>query len=122
MSASGGILAFKVEFSAEAELDINLILDFLVDQYIAFGEAPVVVLDRAAERVRGIRARRRAAGEGASSGVLHSDILPGLRHATIGKAIFWFDVRESAATVTVLGVFFGGREHRIAMLRRLLED
>jgi hypothetical protein len=40
----------------------------------------------------------------------------------IGKAIFWFDVHEDAATVAVLGVFFGGQEHRIAMLRRLLED
>lgn len=89
---------------------------------MGFGEAPEVALERAAERVRGIRADAGRLAKTPHRGTLHDDILPGLRHATIGKAIFWFDVHESAATVAVLGVFFGGQEHRVAMLRRLLED
>jgi toxin ParE1/3/4 len=115
-------LGFQVEFSAEAEHDLNLILDFLVEQYVGFGEAPADALDRAADRVRGIRADAERLAKAPYRGTPHDDILPGVRHATIGKAIFWFDLHESAATVTVLGVFFRGQEHRIAMLRRLLED
>ena len=111
-----------VEFSSEAERDLDLILDFLVDQYMNFGEPPEVALDHAARRVRGIRSDAGRLAKAPHRGTLHDDILPGVRHATIGKAIFWFDVRESAGRVVVLGVFFGGQEHRIAMLRRLLEE
>jgi toxin ParE1/3/4 len=115
-------LAWQVEYSADAERDFDLILDFLVDQYMNFGEPPEVALDRAAERVRGIRSDAGRLAKAPHRGTLHDDILPGLRHATIGKAIFWFDVDESATTVTMLGVFFGGQEHRIAMLRRLFGE
>jgi toxin ParE1/3/4 len=115
-------LAWQVEFSAEAERDLDLILDFLIEQYMGFGEPPEAALERAAERVRGIRTDAGRLAKTPHRGTLHDDILPGLRHATIGKAIFWFDVHEDAATVAVLGVFFGGQEHRIAMLRRLLKD
>jgi toxin ParE1/3/4 len=115
-------LTWQVEFSAEAERDLDLILDFLIEQYMGFGEPPEAALERAAERIRGIRADAGQLAKTPHRGTLHDDILPGLRHATIGKAIFWFDVHEDAATVAVLGVFFGGQEHRIAMLRRLLED
>jgi toxin ParE1/3/4 len=115
-------LAFQAEFSAEGEHDLNLILDFLVEQYVGFGEAPMDALDRVADRVRGIRADAERLAKAPYRGTPHDDILPGLRHATIGRVIFWFDVHESGATVIVLGVFFGGHEHRIAMLRRLLED
>jgi toxin ParE1/3/4 len=115
-------LAWKVDFSAEAERDLNLILDFLLDQYMNFGEPPEVALDHAAKRVRGIRSDAGRLAKAPHRGTLHDDILPGLRHATIGKAIFWFDVDGSAAQVIVRGIFFGGQEHRIAMLRRLLEE
>lgn len=114
-------MGFTVEFSAEAEADPALILDFLFDQYAAFGEPPETALGRAAERVRGIRADAGRLARAPDRGTLHDDILPGLRHATIGRAIFWFDVDEAARKVLVLGVFFGGQEHRLAMLRRLLE-
>jgi toxin ParE1/3/4 len=114
-------LGFAVEFSAEAEADLALILDFLFEQYTGFGEPPETALDRAADRLRAIRADAGRLARAPHRGTLHDDILPGLRHTTIGRAIFWFDVNETAQTVLVLGVFFGGQEHRLAMLRRLLE-
>jgi toxin ParE1/3/4 len=89
---------------------------------MGFGEPPGSALERAAERTHGIWADERRLAKSPYRGTLHDDILPGLRHTTIGEAIFWFDVHEDAAIVAVLGVFFGGREHRIAMLRRLLES
>jgi plasmid stabilization system protein ParE len=115
-------LAFEAEFSVEAERDFALILDFQVDHYARFGEAPVDALDRATERIRGIQSDVRRLAKTPHRGTLHDDILAGFRHATIGKAIFRFDVDENANRVTALGVFFGGQEHRIAMLCGLLEE
>lgn len=115
-------MAWKVDFSAEAERDLALILDVLIDQYMNFGEPPEVALDHAAKRVHGIQSDAGRLAKAPHRGTLHNDLLPGLRHATIGKAVFWFDIDQDAARGSVLGVFFGGQEHRIAMLRRLLEE
>ena len=55
-------------------------------------------------------------------GERHDDILPGLRHLTIGRAIYWFDVDEAGRTVRVLTVFFGRQDHVRHMMTRLLDD
>ena len=47
-------------------------------------------------------------------------LLPGLRHVTIERAIYWFDVPEAERTVRVLAVFFGGQDDVRHMLERLL--
>jgi toxin ParE1/3/4 len=114
-------LGRTIEFSAAAERDFDLIFDFLFSQYVDFGEAPRAALEQAARRVRGIRKDADRLALAPFRGTLHDDVLPGLRHATLGKAIFWFDVDENAGRAVVLGVFYGGQERRIAMLRRLLE-
>ena len=55
-------------------------------------------------------------------GERHDGILPGLRHLSLGRATYWFDVDEGRETVRILGVFFGGQDHIRHMLTRLLED
>lgn len=55
-------------------------------------------------------------------GERHDDILPGLRHLAIDRAIYWFDVDEGREAVRVLAVFFGGQDHVRHMLVRLLGD
>jgi len=55
-------------------------------------------------------------------GERHDDILSGLRHLAIGRAIYWFDVDDAGQTVRVLAVFFGGQAHVRHMMVRLLED
>ena len=46
--------------------------------------------------------------------------MPGLRHLTIDRAIYWFDVNEAEQRVRVLAIFFGGQDHVRHMLTRLL--
>jgi 3-oxoacyl-[acyl-carrier protein] reductase len=53
-------------------------------------------------------------------GSLHEDILPGLRHVTLGRAVIWIDIVEEKGEVRVLAVFFGGQDHFRHMLARLL--
>lgn len=53
-------------------------------------------------------------------GTARDDILPGLRFLTVARAIYWFDVDETARKVRILAVFFGGQDHIRHMLVRLL--
>ena len=113
---------FRLEFSAEAERDFELIFDHLFDSYRKLGEALEDALDHAAARVMGVRAGADRLLTAPYRGKSHDDILPGLRHLTIDRAIYWFEVDEARRTIRVLAVFFGGQEHVRRMLRRLLDD
>lgn len=115
-------MTFRLEFSAEAERDFGLIFDHLTDSYIGFGESPKDALDRAAARVLEIRAAAERILAAPYRGESHDDILPGLRHLAVGRAIYRFDVDESRRTVRVLAVFFGGQDHVRRMMVRLLDD
>ena len=112
---------FRLEFSAEAERDFELIFDHLFDSYRGFGEHVVAALDHAETRVMAIRAAANRILTAPHRGERHDDVLPGLRHLTIDRAIYWFDVDEARRTVRVLAVFLGGQDHRRRMLARLLE-
>ena len=111
----------RLEFSAEAERDFDLIFDHLFDSYRGFGERVEAALDHAETRVMDIRAGADRILTAPHRGESHDDVLPGLRHLTIDRAIYWFDVDEARRTVRVLAVFFGGQDHRRRMLARLLE-
>ncbi len=115
-------MAFRLEFSVEAERDFGLIFDHLLRSYQGFGESPESALDLAAARVLEIRADAERILTAPHRGERHDDILPGMRHLAIGRAIYWFDVDEARETVRVLAVFFGGQDHVRHMMARLLED
>ena len=112
----------RLEFSADAERDFGLIFDHLVDSYVAFGESAEDALHRAAERVLEIREEAERILAAPYRGESHDDILPGLRHLAIGRAIYRFDIDERRGAVRVLAVFFGGQDHVRHMMIRLLED
>ena len=111
---------FRLEFSVEAESDFGLIFDHLLHSYLDFGESLESALDHASARVLEIRHEAKRILTAPHRGERHDDILPGLRHLTIGRAIYWFDVDEARRTVRVLAVFFGGQHHVRRMLTRLL--
>ena len=115
-------MAFRLEFSAEAEHDFGLIFDHLLRSYLDFGESLESALDHAAARVLEIRSAAERILTAPHRGERHEDILPGLRHLTIGRAIYWFDIDEAGRTVRVLAVFFGGQDHVRHMMTRLLDD
>jgi toxin ParE1/3/4 len=123
-------VAFRVEFAADAERDLELILDHLIASHVAFGEPEDEALDRAARRIRAIRRAADGLGRAPHQGTRHPALAPGLRpvprqvprHVTIDRAIYWFTVDEDAATVRVLAVFFGGADHIRRMMVRLLGE
>ena len=115
-------MAFRLEFSAEAEHDFELIFDHLLRSYLDFGESLEGALDHAGRRILGIRAAAERILAVPHRGERHDDILPGSRHLTIGRAIYWFEVDEARLAVRVLAVFFGGQDHVRHMMIRLLDD
>ena len=115
-------MAFRLEFSAEAEHDFGLIFDHLLRSYLDFGGSLESALDHAAARVLEVRTAAERILTAPHRGERHDDILPGLRHLTIGRAIYWFDVDEAGRTVRVLAVFFGRQDHVRHMMTRLLDD
>ena len=113
-------MAFRLEVSAAAERDFELIFDHLLRSYLDFGESPENALDRAEARIVGIRAATERILAAPHRGERHDDILPGVRHLAIGRAIYRFEVDERRETVRVLAVFFGGQDHVRRMMVRLL--
>jgi toxin ParE1/3/4 len=111
---------YAVEFAVEAELDFELIFDFLAESYRSFGESTEDAITLAAKRVEAIRSKAARLGNTPHRGTLHPEIMPDLRHVTIDQAIYWFIVDEKARAVSVLAVFFGSQDHIHRMLARLL--
>ena len=114
-------MACRIEFAAEAERDFELIFDHLFAAYRSFGEADVDAFDRARRRLDGIRTAALGIVRAPFRGTLREDVAPGLRHVTIDRAVFWFDLDEPAETVRILAIFFGGQDHVRHMLSRLLD-
>ena len=115
-------MAFRLEISDQAERDFGLIFDHLFRSYLDFGEDLESAFNHAGARVLEIRAGAERISTAPHRGERRDDILPGVRHLAIGRAIYWFEVDESRGTVRLLAVFFGGQDHLRHMMARLLED
>ena len=113
-------MRFRIEFSAEAERDFALIFDHLFESYRSFGESVEAALDHCEDRIRDIRQEAERLGAVPYRGERHEDLLPGLRHLTIDRAIYWFDVNDKEHRVRILAIFFGGQDQVRHMLSRLL--
>lgn len=113
-------MAFKIRFAAQAERDFELIFDFLVESYQEFGDDIETSMQRAEQRLDEIYRDIESLSANPFRGTLHEDLLPGLRHITLGRAIIWFDVAEREQQVRVLAIFFGGQDHIRHMLVRLM--
>lgn len=114
-------MAFHLEFSADAERDFELIFEHLLRSYLDFGERPDSAVDHGCRRVLDISGVAERILAVPHRGERHDDILPGLRHLGIGRAIYWFDVDEESRAVRILAVLFGGQDHVRHMMRHLLE-
>ncbi|MCY4450695.1 MAG: type II toxin-antitoxin system RelE/ParE family toxin [Immundisolibacterales bacterium] len=114
-------MGFRLELSAEAERDFGLLFDHLLRSYLDFGESLQSAVNHAETRIREIRAAAERILTAPHRGERHDDIRLGLRHLTIERAVYWFDVDEARGTVRVLAVFLGGQDHVRHMLARLLE-
>jgi plasmid stabilization system protein ParE len=114
-------MAWKAEFSVEAEHDFELIFDHLFDVYISLGETRAAAFERAVARVQQIRAQGDRIARTPHRGTLRDGIAPGLRNVTIDRAVFWFELDQHTETIRILAVFFGGQDHVRHMMARLLD-
>ena len=105
--------------SADCTADLDLIPGHLFYAYRDFGDAPDIAFERAVERMRGIEDDMAALGNVPFQGTLEPQIMEGLRYATKGSAVLYFPVDERHREVQVLGIFFGGQDHRKHMLERI---
>jgi toxin ParE1/3/4 len=115
-------MTFRIEVSTEASCDLELIFDHLVETYLGFGENLHDALDHAEARVRSIRKETERLGAEPYRGSAHNDLLPGLRHLTLNRAIYWFEISEELHRVRVLAIFFGGQDHIRHMMLRLIGE
>ncbi len=113
-------MAYRVERAVETDADLEAICDFLIEAYMQFGDTRDEALERAAERIEKIEDVMATLGAAPHQGTKRDDLLPGLRSVTKDRAIYYFDVDDDARRVRVLAIFFGGQDHRRAMLKRLL--
>lgn len=113
-------MRFRIEFSADAERDFDLVFDHLFESYVAFGESTEEALNHAAQRVIAIRKAADRLARFPLRGAARDDILPGIRFIAVARAIYWFEADQTARTVRILAIFFGGQDHIRHMFVRLL--
>lgn len=113
-------MAYHVERSEAADLDLEIVFDLLFAAALDFGEDAATAFDRAAARLRAIEDPMEALGRAPHQGTLRPELGPGLRNVTKGRAVIWFEVDDEAELVRVLAVFYGGQDHLRRMLLRLL--
>ena len=115
-------MGWRIEFSTAALRDFELIFDHLFESYTALGDTVSEAVARAAARVEQIEAEAQRIATAPHRGEAHDWILPNLRHLTLGRAIYWFVPDEATQTVRILAIFYGGQNHRLRMLTRLLSE
>lgn len=113
-------MPWEIEFSAAAERDLELIFFHLADSFVEFGTSRSAAAEQALARVQNIRDKAGRIASAPQRGEAHDELLPGLRHLTLDKAIYWFLVDEKQGRVRVLAIFYGGQDHQRQMLLRLL--
>jgi len=112
---------WTVVFAAEAINDLLLITEYLTQAYCGFGESPAEANRHAQARIEAIIAAAERLATAPWRAESHDDLMPGLRHLALDRAVDWFRPRAQHRDIQVLAVFFGGQDHQRRMLVRLLQ-
>ncbi|MCP9808459.1 type II toxin-antitoxin system RelE/ParE family toxin [Cyanobium sp. HWJ4-Hawea] len=115
-------LPWKVVFAAEAVNDLLLITEYLNHSYCGFGEPPAEANRHAQVRIEAIITAAERLATAPFRGETHDDLLPGLRHLALDRAVYWSQPHAEQREIQVLAVFFGGQDHQRRMLVRLLQN
>ena len=121
-SASGASMTWTIEYLPEAERDLQLIFDHLFNSYREFGDSPGEAIERAKQRILGIREGARRLTATPSIGTLRPDVYPDVRFIRRNNAAIWFVANGERKTVLIVAIFFGPQDHTRHMLARLLEN
>ncbi len=113
---------WTVVFAEEAINDLVLITEHLTQAYCGFGE-PLAEANRHAQlRIEAIIVEAERLATAPLCGESRDDLMPGLRHLALDRAVYWFRPRAEQQKIQVLAVFFGGPDHQRRMLVRLLQN
>ncbi len=113
---------WTVVFAEDAINDLVLITEYLTQAYCSYGE-PLAEANRHAQlRIESIIAKAERLAIAPLRGEPRDDLLPGLRHLALDRAVYWFRPRAEQRDIQVLAVFFGGQDHQRRMLVRLLQN
>ena len=115
-------MTWKIEVSPVVQQDIALVFDHLAESYIGFGETPAFAVEQAKKRIDVILSAMKRIAAAPYRGESHEDWLSGLRHLTLERTIYWYQVDEACETIRVPAIFYGGQDHVRQMLLRLLRD
>lgn len=112
-------MVYEVVLSDEADHDLELIFNYLLETYLAFGESLHDAFDRAEKRLALIRSDMKSLPIAPYQGTLRSTIRPDLRQVTKKQAVFYFEIDEARLVINVLAVFYRGQDHQNRMTARL---
>ena len=115
-------MGWTIEVSAAVEQDIALLFDHLAENYINFGESRASAVTHATRRTEEVLAAMTRIAMAPHRGESHEDLLPGLRHLTLQRAIYWYQIDDDHQIIRILAIFHGGQDHIRHMLLRLLRD
>ena len=112
-------MAWRVDDTADAKADLFGIFEHLYASRLAFGYSEDEAIASAEKRLAEIGEGRRSLARTPHIGTRHDADLPGLRHVTLGQAVYWFVLDEPARTVRLVGVFYGGQDHFSRIMDRV---
>lgn len=113
-------MAWKIEVTEAATEDLRRIFRYLFETHRdGFGHSAREARDRAAERVRTIRANAARLATAPHRGTFHEIDGRIYRQLTMERSVYWFSLDEAGQTVRVIGIFHGGQDHLGRMLGRL---
>jgi plasmid stabilization system protein ParE len=115
-------MGYEVVRSNESDRDLELIFDHLEQSYLSLGDPPKDAVERAASKIMQIEDEMEKLGHAPFQGTLVPEILPDLRRVTKHNTIYYFFVHEETKTLRILAIFFGGQNHIVHMLNRLLGE
>ena len=110
----------RVVRSKDANRDLQVIFEHLIESHLGFGDSPAEALRLAAARMGKIHDATARLGKQPHLGTLEPALLPDIHHVTKDRAIFDFTVDDAAELFTVLAIFFGAQGHQRAMLKRIM--
>lgn len=110
---------YDVRRVASVARDISGIRKHMIRSYLEFGDTQAIAAERAASRIRDAFDYMLTFATNPHRGTVHPELRGGVRHVTERKFVYYFEVDEPAAEVTILAVFFGGEEHWGQITERL---
>ncbi|HQT79765.1 MAG TPA: hypothetical protein PLD10_22200 [Rhodopila sp.] len=110
---------YAVRRAASVTHDLSAIRKHLVRAYQEFGDTRATAVERATGRIREAFDYMLTFATYPHRGTMHPDLKDGIRHVTDKSFVYYFEVDDSQAEVTILAVFFSGQDHLRQIAERL---